>query len=428
MADRETDVLGLPARVVPDGDDELLAPGAPAGSWRIARLIAAGGCGAVYEARHEVLDRAAAVKVLHASLAASPSMVDRFVREARAVNEIKHPNIVDIFDFGALPDGRPFFVMELLEPGDLQQRMDLSGRLTLDEVLAIMTPVCHALEAAHRAGYIHRDLKARNIGFGVGPEGVEIVKLLDFGVAKLLEEDRSGMTGTIRVGTPHCMSPEQIRGGPVDARTDVYALGVLLYHLLVGRYPFDAADALEIERLHLEAPPPLPSRLAPVPGGFDALIARALSKDPMERPRSVREFLELMTAAATTPPVRRADAIAIRVDLEVPEAFDDADLDDAADAADAAVTLLGEHGFTPVLVTATSVLAADLVGDDPQAARVRAIELASTIEHALAARPRPAARSAITPRVAVHADVAEVADQTGAFVGGPLLDLHTWPR
>jgi serine/threonine protein kinase len=427
MADRETDVLGPPARVVPDADDELLAEGTPAGSWRIGSLIAAGGCGAVYAARHEVLDRAAAVKVLHAQLAASPSMVDRFVREARAVNEIKHPNIVDIFDFGALADGRPFFVMELLEPGDLQQRMDLSGRLTLDEVLAIMTPVCHALEAAHRAGYIHRDLKARNIGFGVGPDGVEIVKLLDFGVAKLLEEDRSGMTGTIRVGTPHCMSPEQIRGGPVDARTDVYALGVLLYHLLVGRYPFDADDALEIERLHLEAPPPVPSRLAPIPGGFDALIARALSKTPSERPASVREFLEAMATAATTKPVRRADAIAIRVDLEVPEVFDDADLDDAADAADAAVTLLGEHGFQPVIVTATSVLAADLVGDDPQAARRRAAAVATTIAHALTARPARAG-GMITPRIAVHADIAEVADQTGAFVGGPLLDIHTWPR
>jgi serine/threonine-protein kinase len=430
MADRETEVLGPPALVGPGTTDELLAAGTAAGSWRIGPLIAAGGCGAVYAARHEVLDRAAAVKVLHAQLAASPSMVDRFVREARAVNQIRHPNIVDIFDFGALPDGRPFFVMELLQPGDLQQRMDLSGRLTLDEVLAIMTPVCRALEAAHRAGYIHRDLKARNIGFGVGPDGAEIVKLLDFGVAKLLEEDRSGMTGTIRVGTPHCMSPEQIRGGPVDARTDVYALGVLLYHLLVGRYPFDAADTLEIERLHLEAPPPVPSRLAPIPGGFDALIARALSKTPAERPASVREFLDLVTSAATSQPVRRADAIAIRLDLEVPEPCDDAVLDEAAEAADAAVTLLGEHGFTPVIVTATSVLAADLAGDDPQEARRRAAAVATTLAQALAARPgdRGTIAPRITPRIAVHADVAEVADRTGAFVGGPLLDVHTWPR
>jgi serine/threonine-protein kinase len=426
MADRETDVLGPRPRAASGDGDELLAEGTPAGSWRITSLIAAGGFGAVYAARHELLDRVAAVKVLHAQLAASPSMVDRFVREARAVNEIKHPNIVDIFDFGTFADGRPYFVMELLEPGDLQQRMDLSGRLTLDEILAIMTPVCHALDAAHRAGYIHRDLKARNIGFAVGPDGAEVVKLLDFGVAKLLEEDRDGMTGTIRVGTPHCMSPEQIRGGTVDARTDVYALGVLLYHLLVGRYPFDADDALEIERLHLEAPPPVPSRLAPIPIAFDAIITRALSKTPTDRPASVREFLELVTSAATSRPVRRADAIAILVDLEVPEAFEDADLDDAAAAAEHAVTVLGEHGFTPVLVTATSVLAADLVGDDPQAARVRADAAASSIERALAARPH--ARGPITPRVAVHADVAEVADQTGTFVGGPLLDLHTWPR
>ncbi len=426
MADRETEALGSRPRAVSGAGDELLAEGTPAGSWRLGAPIAVGGCGVVYAARHEVLDRAAAVKVLHAQLAASPAMIDRFVREARAVNEIKHPNIVDIFDFGTLPDGRPFFVMELLEPGDLQQRMDLSGRLTIDEVLAIMTPVCHALEAAHRAGYIHRDLKARNIGFAARPDGAEVVKLLDFGVAKLLEEESGGMTGTIRVGTPHCMSPEQIRGGRVDARTDVYALGVLLYHLLVGRYPFDADDALELERLHLEAPPPVPSRLAPIPIAFDAVIARALAKAPAERPASVRELLELVTAAATARPVRRADAIAIHVELELPERFDDADLDEAAGAADDAVTLLGAHGFTPVVVTATSVLAADLVGGDAPAARARAAAVAASIERALAARPHP--RGTIAPRISIHADVAEVAEPTGAFVGGPLLDTHTWPR
>ena len=434
MSDRVTDVLGAPARVGPNrpaspadtvGGDEILPAGTAAGSWRITSLIAAGGCGAVYAARHAVLDRPAAVKVLHAALAASPAMVDRFVREARAVNAIRHPNIVDIFDFGALADGRPFFVMELLEPGDLQQRMELSGRLTLDEVLAIMTPVCNALEAAHRAGYIHRDLKARNIGFGVGPDGAEVVKLLDFGVAKLLEEDRDGATGTIRIGTPHCMSPEQIRGGQVDARTDVYALGVLLYHLLVGRYPFDAADALELERLHLEAPPPLPSRLAPVPSGLDGLIARALAKAPADRPRSVRELRELLAAAATSPVVRRADAIAIRVDLDVPEPFDDADLDAAADAAERAVTLLGDHGFTPVVVTATSVLAAELAGADPAAARDRAAAVAAALARELAAGARD--RGLVTPRIAVHADVAEIAERDGGFVGGPLLDLHAWP-
>ncbi|HMG23837.1 MAG TPA: serine/threonine-protein kinase [Kofleriaceae bacterium] len=435
MTERTTDVLAPSAGSGPDR--ELLAIGSPVGSWRITSLIAAGGCGVVYAARHAVLERVAAVKVLHSALAASPAMVDRFVREARAVNHIKHPNIIDIFDFGALPDGRPFFVMELLEPGDLQQRIDACGRLTIAEVVAIMTPVCHALDAAHRAGYIHRDLKARNIGFAIAGDGRELVKLLDFGVAKLLEADRE-MTGTIRVGSPHCMSPEQIRGEPVDARTDVYALGVLLYHLLVGRYPFEAGNAAEIERLHLEAPPPVPSRFAPVPVAFDAIVTRALSKRPAERPGSVTEFLERVTAAAAAERIRRADAIAISVVLELPEAFDAADLEVAAAAAEHATEVVREHGFTPVLVTGTAVVAADLLGDDPQVARARAaaaaaateaaIEaaIAAAIERAPATRPRVAAP--VSYRIAVREDTAEVADQTGAFVGGPLLDLHTWPR
>jgi tRNA A-37 threonylcarbamoyl transferase component Bud32 len=416
MADRETDVLAQPRRVVATARDEL-APGTLAGSWRITSMIAAGGCGVVYQARHEVLERVAAVKVLHGELAASPAMVDRFVREARAVNHIRHPNIVDIFDFGTLPDGRPFFVMELLQPGDLQQRMDAVGRLTIAEALAIMTPVCHALDAAHRAGYIHRDLKARNIGFALAPDGIEVVKLLDFGVAKLLETDHA-MTGTVRVGTPHCMSPEQIRGEAVDARTDVYALGILLYHLLVGRYPFEAPDAAEIERLHLEAPPPVPSRFAPVPPSFDALITRALSKTPTDRPASVCEFLEALTSAGAAGRVRQADAIAIRVVVEVPESCDPDDLERMTEAADHATTVLVDHGFAPVLVTGSSVLAADLLGDDPTTVRARAGAAATALQDALAPH-----RHAI----AVHEDTAEVADDTGELVGGPLLDVQTWP-
>jgi serine/threonine-protein kinase len=421
MTERTTDVLAPRPGARSGPDSELLAIGSSVGSWRIASLIAAGGCGVVYAAHHSVLERVAAVKVLHAEMAASPAMVDRFVREARAVNHIKHPNIIDIFDFGALPDGRPFFVMELLEPGDLQQRVDASGRLTLAEVVAILTPVCHALDAAHRAGYIHRDLKARNIGFAVAPDGSEHVKLLDFGVAKLLEADLE-VTGTIRVGSPHCMSPEQIRGEPVDARTDVYALGVLLYHLLVGRYPFEAGNVAEIERLHLEAPPPVPSRFAPVPVAMDAIVARALAKRPADRPGSVLDFLALVIAAASAERVRRADAIAIRVAIELPDAFAAADLEAAAAAAELAAELAREHGFTTVLVTGTGAIAADLLGDDPAVTRARAAAAVAAIERAIAAI------AAIAARIAVHEDAADIAEQTGAFVGGPLLDLHTWPR
>jgi serine/threonine protein kinase len=428
FVERKTEVLG--ARAPSSAAAGVLAPGALAGSWRITSLIASGGCGVVYAARHPILGRAAAVKVLHAELASSPGMVDRFVREARAVNQIRHPSIIDIFDFGELPDGRPFFVMELLAPRDLEHRIADAGRLGLAEVLAIMTPICLALEAAHSAGYIHRDLKARNIGFAVGAGGIEVPKLLDFGIAKLLEGDALGATGTVRVGTPHCMSPEQIRGERIDARTDIYALGVLLHHMLTGRCPFDGDSLAEIERCHLETPPPPPSRLAPVPPALDALVTRALAKRPADRPASVGALLAELAAVAPATGSHRRDAIAIRVVVDLPEPCDDRLVDDAAAAIDSAVARFTAAGFTPVVVTGTSVLAARVVDQAPDAAgshaRALAASLAASLDHALATRPR--ADPAIAARVAVHAAPLEVADDTGRFVGGPLLEDHTWPR
>jgi serine/threonine-protein kinase len=433
MSDKHTEVLTPAAREPAVVDDARLAPGAIVGSWRISSLIAAGGCGVVYAARHPVLDREAAIKVLHAELASSPIMVDRFVREARAVNQIRHPNIVDIFDFGTLADGRPYFIMELLAPDDLEQRVAASGRLVVAEVVAILAPICLALDATHRAGYIHRDLKARNIGFAAGPGRTWIPKLLDFGIAKLLDHERDGVTATVRVGTPHCMSPEQIRGERVDPRTDVYALGVLLHHLLTGRYPFDAANAAEIERLHLEAPPPAPSRLAPVPPALDALVIRALAKSADARP-SVRELLAVLTEAAPAAPIQR-DAIAIRVALDIPPVFDDDDLEAAAVVTELAVTRLAAAGFTPVVVTATSVLAAHVIEGAADAAHAHAVALARSIEAELEAAlalavvaTRPTPRTPIVTRVVVHAAPIELASDTGALVGGPLLDVHTWPR
>src|SRR5262245_37814049 len=224
--------------------DDDLPPGASAGDYVIESRVASGGCGTVYVATHALLGRRAAVKVLHGRLAASPQMVERFVREARAANIIRHPGIVDIFEFGALSDGRPYFVMELLEGTDLDTLLRMRGRLAFDEVLEILEPVVEALEAAHAAGIVHRDLKASNIML-LNSGGPRAVKLLDFGVAKLLVPEPGAEALTSmgqRLGTPVAMAPEQIRCGPVDARTDVYALGVLIFQMLTGRYPFAGAD------------------------------------------------------------------------------------------------------------------------------------------------------------------------------------------
>src|SRR5262252_1290850 len=264
---------------------EALTAGSLAGQYVIKRLIGSGGGGMVYAAEHQVLKRPAAVKVLRRDKAALPSMVARFVREARAVNMIGHPNIVDIFEFGELPDGRPFYVMELLDGANLRKLLHLHGRFSPSEALDILEPVCAALDAAHKAGVVHRDLKASNISV-LDDGNKRRVKLLDFGIAKLLQPEANGAGLTeagSMLGTSHYMAPEQIRGEQVDERADIYALGVLLYQLLTGQYPYHSEQPEEIAWMHLTAPVPCPSALAPMmtpsrPAPSMSSCARATSR------------------------------------------------------------------------------------------------------------------------------------------------------
>src|SRR5688572_3395436 len=231
-----------------------LEPGTLAGEYMLRTVLASGGHGTVYEAEHRVLGRRAAVKVLHPHLSVHEDMLQRFVREAQVVNKIGHPNIVDIYEFGMMPDGSPYSVMELLPGRTLSQLLKERGRLSPERAFSFLEPICGALGAAHRAGVVHRDLKASNVA--VVSEGEQPqVKLLDFGIAKLihLEPGQEGLTQVgQRLGTSQAMAPEQFRGGPIGPTTDIYALGVLLYQMLTGSYPFQAEDRLEVERMHLE--------------------------------------------------------------------------------------------------------------------------------------------------------------------------------
>ncbi|HEX7623584.1 MAG TPA: serine/threonine-protein kinase, partial [Anaeromyxobacteraceae bacterium] len=275
--------------------------GSLVGEYVVLGFLGAGAHGGVYVAEHRVAGHRAAVKVLHPDAADSIEITARFVREARAVNQVRHPGIVDIYDIGVLPDGRPFCVMELLRGRTLQALLQERAPLLPAEAVAYLTPVCEALQAAHDAGVVHRDVKASNVMLlseGNAPQ----VKLLDFGVAKLLEPSAAGLTTQgQRIGTPASMSPEQIRGGPIDRRADVYALGVLLHRMLTGRQPFEAADPAELERMHLEAAPPRPSALAPVPPSFDAVVARCLEKDRERRWPSATAVAEAARAALGGP-------------------------------------------------------------------------------------------------------------------------------
>src|SRR5450432_4159723 len=316
-------------------DADALAPGTVAGAYVLKKEIASGGGGTVYEAQHKVLGRKAAVKVLRRQLAASPQMVTRFVREAQAVNMIKHPAIVDIYEFDTLPDGRPFYVMELLEGTDVRSMLNDRGRFSATEVMEIFEPVCSALQVAHEHGIVHRDLKASNIFMATSGDK-RTIKLLDFGIAKLMHPDaaEAGLTvvGT-RLGTSYTMAPEQVRGDAVDPRTDIYALGVVLYHLLTGQYPFRAETMTDIERQHLEAPAPRPSAAASIPLTIDVVSLRCMEKLPDRRYPNVKAFIEALREAVGSKSADAevtADAAAIHLEVRV-AADADADSDEVLD-------------------------------------------------------------------------------------------------
>jgi hypothetical protein len=262
--------------------------GATVGGYRVMKQIGAGGMGAVWLAEHVALGRRAALKVLHAEYSNRPDVVQRFFNEARAATAIADPGIVQIFDFGHHTDGSAYIVMELLDGEPLDRRLGRVGALDVMVALRIMRQVASTLGAAHARGIIHRDLKPENIFMVRDPEvaGGERAKILDFGIAKLIGDPSGSKTQTSAVmGTPVYMSPEQCRGaGGVDQRSDVYALGCVLFTLIVGRPPFDSAGVGEIIAMHLREPAPVPSTMRPgIPAEVDQLILQCLAKDPAER-------------------------------------------------------------------------------------------------------------------------------------------------
>ena len=400
-----------------------LAAGALAGEYLIEAQLASGGCGTVYVARHRILERRVAVKVLHPILASSPEMVERFLREARAANLIRHPNIVDVYEVGKLPDGRPYFVMELLEGHSVEDRLHRQGPLSLDEALAILGPLGEALQAAHDAGVVHRDVKASNV-LVVG----ERVKLLDFGTAKLLRPDSvADVTNARPLGTPSAMAPEQIRGVAVDPRADVYGLAVLAFPMLTGRLPFDSTDVYELERMHVEAPPPA----AGISPAVDAALMKGMDKEPARRPPSVTAFLDALAAEA--PARARAasvPALAVWVEGRIAEdAVDETLLADLTRVLDAAARTFGTRGWLIPMRTGSSLLAATLLpADAGEALRVRGHAVEITLILAESVRRRPAADARLEVGLTIHADRAVVrrSGEQVTIVGGPVMRIASW--
>ncbi len=279
-------------------EEEILKAGAMCGEYKVQERIGAGGMGSVYRGLHSRIGKKVAIKVLARKLSADVSIVQRFVTEARAVNQIGHVNIVDIFADGMLPDGRPYLVMELLEGQTLKERIFNQPRPTMREAIEIMTAVCSALSAAHDQQIVHRDLKPDNIFISrVG----STVKLLDFGIAKILQstEEQAHTETGMSMGTPTYMAPEQCLSKPVDARTDIYALGVILFVTFTGNRPFSGASSFEIFTGHVTKNPPKPSTFVDMPAELEQLILDCLQKEPENRPQTTREISERLKKIVT---------------------------------------------------------------------------------------------------------------------------------
>jgi serine/threonine-protein kinase len=257
--------------------------------YRVQRLLGKGGMGAVYLADDEVLHELVALKVISAAFAADEqAMIARFRREASAARKVSSPAVIRIHDLGEARPGLLYLSMEYFAGRTLAEVIAQRGLVPIKDVLDILGQVCTGLEAAHQAGVIHRDLKPSNVL--VGERGA--VKIIDFGLATTAMGEGLTATGAI-LGTPHYMAPEQVRGKPVDARSDIYALGALAYHLVTGRPPFSGDNAIAIGFAHLSETPTRPRELRKdCPVGLDAAIVAALAKAPENRPASAQVFAD----------------------------------------------------------------------------------------------------------------------------------------
>ncbi|MBI2393816.1 MAG: serine/threonine protein kinase [Deltaproteobacteria bacterium] len=282
--------------------------GGSLGPHRLDQVLGSGAMGTVFAATHVLLGRPAAIKVLHWTLAHDAQQSRAFLSEARAASRVCHPSVLEVTDYGILADGRPFVVMERLEGESLATRIDREGALPPAAALRIARMIAEALEAAHDAGVVHNDLKPSNVMLLDGSSDfAPRLKVIDFGAASLIELRQQD--SDLVVGTPQYMSPEQIRGAVTDGRSDLYALGVVLFRLLSGELPFERSEVDELLTAHLTvAPPPVTSPLASLPQAVTRLVARMLAKSADARHQTAAEVvtdIDRAIAAVERPSWRR---------------------------------------------------------------------------------------------------------------------------
>jgi eukaryotic-like serine/threonine-protein kinase len=302
--------------------------------YRIESRLGKGGMGVVYAARHVVIDKPVAVKILRREYSSDPHQVERFMREARAASRIGHPNIIDVTDFGTLPNGQIYFIMEFLVGETLSRELRNQGALLPRRLLDLSTQICHALSAAHAKGIVHRDLKPENIFIvnpitAASPEAAgrrpDLIKLLDFGIAKITWDNdgrRLTRVGSI-FGTPQYMSPEQAAGKDADHRGDIYALGCIIYEMLTGEVPFTADTFMGTLTKHMFERPVPPRQLRPdlrIAVPVEAVILKAMEKNPDERYQSMTEMGAALDGCARAIESESAIAVPVKATGPLPAA------------------------------------------------------------------------------------------------------------
>lgn len=411
------------------------------GPYTLETRLARGGFGTIWKACDHVTGERVAIKILHPELVVSHAIVRRFELEARAIAMLDHPNVVELKEFDKLKDRRPYLIMELLDGPNLESYVREHGSLRPRRVLDILEPLCSALSAAHSLGIIHRDLKASNVVLDRTFDHERVV-LLDFGIVKLLEGDGPALTiSRVALGSPICMAPEQIQGEPVDARTDIYALGSLMFLMLTGELPFPGRST-DIMHQHLMSPRPRPSDRMDLSPAYDDVILEAMAKKPANRFRCVTELLhafrhavELDEASSAAIEIPRMSSehdeittlciglyVEVFVQQDVLARADEAVLEEVDAIYPRAAGFLESHGFMLAYESGDSALF------------VRPLPKQEALQHEIRARSIESARELVglvgghdeQIRVSLYLHVDHATLSHGLVIDGPLLDITTW--